>query len=429
MAISSATRLALDGGTPVRQRPFPTTGDASGRDLGDAEIALLTEVIRSGRLNRNGGTKVLALERAWAELYGVPSATASTSGTAAIHVAVGALPLNPGDEVITTPITDWGTIGPILAQGCIPIFADLDPRTYCLDPEQVARKITPRTRAIIAVHLMGHPCDMAALLDLAKLHNLYLIEDCAQAHLASWQGRLVGTMGHLGAFSLQQSKQITTGDGGMTITTDPVLGEAAELFADKGWPRASRQKDVRVHRVFGLNYRMTELQGAVGLAQIGKAPRLVAHRRRIASLVTERIQGLSGVLPPQVAPGVEHSYWYYVLTIDQALAGVDAARFAKALTAEGIGCRPGYAAALHLQEMFQTKQVFGNSHYPFDYAGRSVDDVDYSAGTCPVAEQLADPARSRSILLPCNEGMSDQDAIDLATAICKVGEHYASHRA
>jgi dTDP-4-amino-4,6-dideoxygalactose transaminase len=422
-------RLAIDGGTPVRTAPFPTINDALGRDLGDAELALLEEVIRSGKLNRNNGTKVAALERRWAETFGVPYATASTSGTAAIHVALGALPLNPGDEVITTPITDWGTVGPILAQGCVPVFADVDPRTYCLDPEQVARKITDRTRAIIAVHLLGYPCDLAALLALTERHGLFLVEDSAQAMLATWRGRPVGTFGHLGCFSLQQSKVITTGDGGMTITRDEALAGRAALFADKGWPRAVRQSGRREHRIFGLNYRMTELQGAVGLAQLAKAEGFLARRRAAAAVLSAELRDVPGIVPPDAAstaPDVEPAYWFFLLTFDKTVLDVDQPRFIAALRAEGIPAGLVHSGeALYLQEMFQRKQVFGTSHYPFDYAGRALDDVDYSRGICPVAEELTDPARARSLLLPSNEGVTESDAADMARAIRKVARHHA----
>jgi dTDP-4-amino-4,6-dideoxygalactose transaminase len=423
---TSTQGLAIDGGAPLRTRPFPTINDARGRQIGEEELALLTEVIRSGQLNRNNGTKVAALERAWAETFDAPRAVASTSGTAAIHVALGALPLNPGDEVITTPITDWGTVGPILAQGCIPVFADVDPRTYCLDPEQVERRVTPRTRAIIAVHLLGHPCEMDALQDIARRHELLLIEDCAQAMLATWGGRLVGTMGDLGCFSLQQSKVITTGDGGMTIAREAQVAERAALFSDKGWPRAVRQDGRREHRTFGLNYRMTELQGAVGLAQFAKAPSFVAHRRRIAGLVTEHLRDAPGVIPPRVMPGADPVFWFYLVTLDPEVLAVDQPTFVKALRAEGIPVTlVNSGEALYLQELFQRKQVFGTSHYPFDYAGRSLDDVDYSRGLCPVAEALTDPARSRSFLLPSNEGVTEEDAAELAGAVRKVARHYA----
>lgn len=426
MTTRASERLAVDGGEPVRTRPFPTINDALGRDVGDEERQLVDEVLRSGRLNRNSGTKVVALERAWADAFGAGSATASTSGTAAIHVALGALPLNPGDEVITTPITDWGTIGPILAQGCVPVFADIDPQTYSLDPKQVARKVTSRTRAIIAVHLLGYPCDMEAIQEIAQRHNLFLIEDCAQAMLATWRGRPLGTYGHFGCFSLQQSKVITTGDGGMTITNDAELANRAALFADKGWPRSARQSGQREHRIFGLNYRMTELQGAVALAQLAKAPKFLARRRAAAAVLAEMLREVPGVNTHQVAPDVEPAHWFHLISFDRGVLAIDQPQFLRALRAEGIPAGPVHSgAALYMQDMFQRKQVFGNSHYPFDYAGRSLDDVDYSRGICPVAEELADPARSRSLLLPSNEGVTDDDAADMARAIRKIALHYA----
>ena len=335
MVVATMERPAIAGGTPVRTAPLASIGDASGRDLGDEELAQLTEVIRSGALNRNNGTKVEALEVAWAERHGVRFATAATSGTAAIHVALGALPLEPGDEVITTPITDWGTVGPILAQNCVPVFADIDPRTYCLDPERAAAAITPRTRAIIAVHLMGQPCDMDAFLDLARRHNLYLIEDCAQAHFATWRGQVVGSIGDIGCFSLQQSKVITTGDGGMTTTDDPELGMGLAFFQDKGWSRGRVVQGMRVYKRFGLNYRMTELQGAVALAQLAKGDRLAAHRRKIAGRITAGIADVPGVHPPYVAPQAVSSYWHYMPSIDPRRLGSRRRRVRQSLERRG----------------------------------------------------------------------------------------------
>jgi len=181
------------------------------------ELKKLREALLSQNLCCIDGQMVRDLERRFAFAYGVPYGVASTSGTAAIHVALGALDLNPGDEVITAPITDMGTIIPIISQGAIPVFADID-RTYNMDPASVEQRITPRTKAIIAVHLFGNPCDMDAMVAVASRHKLPLIEDCSQAHWTHYKGRLVGTIGDIGCFSLQQSKHMTTGDGGMTIT-------------------------------------------------------------------------------------------------------------------------------------------------------------------------------------------------------------------
>ena len=218
--------LAIDGGTPYCKRPFPTVNDASGRWLGEEEKRLLCEVIDSGTLNRVGGSKVEQLETAWAGMMGVPFALAVTSGTSALHTAVAALDLEPGDEIITTPITDMGTVIAILACNLVPIFADVDPRTGIVTAETIEKQISPKTRAIIPVHLFGQPADMDPILALARQHDLKVIEDCAQAHLATYKGRPVGTLGDIGCFSYQQSKQMTTGDGGMVITGDEALAAA-----------------------------------------------------------------------------------------------------------------------------------------------------------------------------------------------------------
>ncbi|MBO0720328.1 MAG: DegT/DnrJ/EryC1/StrS family aminotransferase, partial [Blastocatellia bacterium] len=213
-------KLALHGGRQAIRDPLPTFLESKGRTLGEEEEKLVLAVLRSGCLSRNGGTMVKALEREFAEELGVGHAIACTSGTAAIHLAVAAIDPEPGDEFIVPPITDLGSILPILWQNCIPVFADVDPATMTLDPADVERKITPRTRAIIAVHLAGQPCDLDSLRQIAGRRNLVLIEDCAQAYWATYDGRKVGTIGDMACFSLQQSKHITCGEGGLMVTSN-----------------------------------------------------------------------------------------------------------------------------------------------------------------------------------------------------------------
>jgi perosamine synthetase len=223
------------------------------------ELKLVHQALLSQNLCCVGGKMVPDLEREFASAYEVPYAVASTSGTAAIHVALGALDLNPGDEVITAPITDLGTVIPILCQNAIPVFADVD-HTYNMDPADVERKITPETRAIIVVHLFGNPCDMDSMRDIAQRHHLPLIEDCSQTHRTKYRGRYVGTLGDIGCFSFQQSKHMTTGDGGMTITSNKEYWERMKLFADKGYARKGWGR--RAYLFHAPNYRMTELVAA-----------------------------------------------------------------------------------------------------------------------------------------------------------------------
>ena len=243
--------------------------------------------------------------------------------------------LNPGDEVITAPITDMGTIFPILAQNAIPVFADLDPDTLCVDPADVERRITPKTRAILPVHFCGNACDMAAILAIARQHNLSVVEDCAQSFNARQQGKKVGTMGDLGCFSFNQHKHISCGDGGVAITNDAQLGERAELFSDKAWPRSGDRRD---HLFLAPNYRVTELQAAVALAQLKKLDWITNTRRDLGNLLTSLIDNATGVRPMRVGPQGECTYWFYWLRVDGSVRD----EFARAMTAEGLPATAGY---------------------------------------------------------------------------------------
>lgn len=408
--------LAIRGGEPLRRRPFPSYGDISGRDLGDEEIALVTEVIRSGRLNRGVGEKVAQLEREFAAYMGVAHCTAVTSGTAALHTAIGAINPDPGDEIITGPITDIGGIFAILLANAVPVFADVHPETYGMDPADLERRITPRTRAIIPIHLFGGPCDMDAIMGIAEKHGLHVIEDAAQAHDALYKARKAGTIGQFGAFSLQQSKHMTTGDGGLLITDDDHLAERAALFANKGWPNYG--SGGRDFVSFGVNYRMTELQAAVALAQLRKLDSIVARRLRAADIITRMIQGLPGVYPPATYPDCRHVYWFYPLRVVEAEAGVAAEEFAAALNAEGVPASAGYIGKpIFLYDIIRGKQVYGASHFPWDLQppGR---EVRYQPGECPGCER----ALSEMVILPCNERFTDEDASDIGRAVRKVKE-------
>ena len=286
-------RLAINGGTPCRQRPFPQRAP-----YGEEEIELLEQAVRSQNLFGMGGTMVPRLEQAFCELYGVRHAAASSSGTAALHVAIGTINPSPGDEIITAPITDAGTILPIVYQNCIPVFADVD-ETYTLDPADVERKITARTAAIVAVHLFGNACNMEALVEVARRHGIPLVEDCSQAHATRYQGRYLGAWGDIATFSFQQSKHMTTGDGGMTITNRDEWADRMSMFRDKGWTRQAGLAR-RSYLFLAPNYRMTELQGAVGLAQIRKVRTVVEQRTALGTRLNERINGIEGLHPVPV---------------------------------------------------------------------------------------------------------------------------------
>jgi len=281
---------------------------------GVEELKLVHHALRSQRLFRWNGKMVNQFENEFANAYGVPHAVGSTSGTSAIHIALGALDLTDGDEIITSPITDMGTIVPILAERAVPVFADVDD-SYTLSPESIEQRITDRTKAIIAVHVFGNPCDMDSIMSIAKRHNLPVIEDCAQAHMTDYKGKFLGTIGDMGCYSFQESKHLSTGDGGMSITSNSAYHERMKLFADKGFDRNSNDQ---VNYLFqSPNYRMTELTAAVGLAQLKKVRSVVKRRNQIGSKLTELLSGLEGVKPAPVTSGGSHSYWSYPLYLEK----------------------------------------------------------------------------------------------------------------
>lgn len=411
-------KLALFGGKPVRTTPLPTVDNRSGRNIGDEEQSLLKEVVESGSLFRYSGKMVSRFEEEFARFLGVKHAIASTSGTAALHVATGAVDLGPGMEVMTSPITDMGTLIAILGQNAIPIFADLDPETLTLDIADVRRKMTDKTRAILPVHLFGLSSDMAALGELAEEKGLTLIEDCAQAILAECKGRLTGTIGDLGCFSLQQSKHMFTGDGGIAVTNDEELARRAELFMDKGWNRST--VGPRTYTTLGFNYRMNELQGAVALAQLGKVKWVVERRRTVATSLTKKLHNIEGITPQKVPNGYEHSYWLYALKVDLSVFGVSLQGIVKALAAEGIPASAGYIGLpLYMMPIFTERRGYGGTGCPWicPLYGR---EVSYRQGLCPQAEAIL----NQLVTLPCNEYFTEEDVDDIASALAKVLEYY-----
>ena len=233
---------------------LPSDVNSSGRTLGKEEIANLTEVIQSGTLTSTKGRFVKQFAAEFAEKYGFKHCSACSSGTAGLHTAIAALNPNPGDEIITTTITDMGGITPILYQNAIPVFADTDPFTLNITAETIEPRITKKTKAIIVVHLFGKPAEMGPIMKLARRHNIPVIEDCCQAYFAKYKGQNVGTIGDIGCFSLQQGKHMTAGEGGIVCADDPDLARRIRLFIDKAWGYGDPNPD---HYFLALNYRMT----------------------------------------------------------------------------------------------------------------------------------------------------------------------------
>ncbi len=368
-----------------------------GRRLFDAEeLKNLHQALLSQNLFGIDGKMVPAFESEFARVYGTSYAVASTSGTAAIHTAIGALDLTPGDEIITAPITDLGTIIPILYQQCIPVFADID-ATYNMDATDVERKITDRTKAIIVVHLFGNPCDMDAMLAIAKKHNIPLIEDCSQCHMTEYKGRFVGTIGDIGCFSFQQSKHMTTGDGGMTITSNKNYYERMKLFVDKGYARKGWGS--RAYLFLAPNYRMNELTAAVGLAQLKKVKDVITKRNELGDYLTQLISDIPAVRTAPVTKGCKSSYWLYPLFLPH----LDADHFAKEMLKERIWVGAGYTGKpIYLcSESLTAKKTFGTSQSPFNSKVTSKS-YEYKEGLCPIAEETL----KHLVCIPLDESMS-----------------------
>ena len=385
------------------------TRSLSKKEIGREELKQLKKVIKSGNLFH--GPKVEQFRNEFAKLYGVRYAITSTSGTAAIHVALAMIDPNPGDEIITTPITDMGTIIPIIYQNAIPIFADVHPNTWTIDAESLERAITPKTKGIIAVHIFGGVCDMDAILDVAQRHNIPVIEDCAQAHFAEYKHQLVGTIGDIGCFSFQQSKQIITGEGGMTITNNSEYGDRGTLFVDKGWNRSV--PGARQYTMPGMNYRMTELQAAVGIAQLRKLKSITERRNRNGTLLTEQLIKVDGITPQYVGESDKDTYLFVAFTVNPD-APFTADALARTLSNQGVSASAHYTGKpIYLcSEPLMKKQFYGNSHFPFDYPNAR-QDITYEPGMCPVAEDVL----NRLVLLNITERYSEKDIKNVANEI------------
>lgn len=315
----------------MKTMQLPSDQNRSGRDLGQEELELLREVIESGTLFGPKGTKVRALEREFAALLGLEHCTATSSGTAAIHAALAALRLRPGDEVVTSPVTDMGALTPIVYEGARPVFADLCPRTLNLTAESIRSRLTTKTRAVIVTHLFGNPANLESISALCRDEGLALIEDCAQAFLATWNGRPVGTFGDLACFSMQQGKHITCGEGGLLVARDHDKGGRARLFVHKAWPYGTPSPD---HLFMALNYRLSELQAAVALAQLRKLDSNLALRRATAQLFLENLP--PGIETVAVDPRAQCSWWRVPLLVDDPVA------LAGRLATRGVAGSAGY---------------------------------------------------------------------------------------
>ncbi len=388
---------------------LPSDQDASGRTLGAEELRCLADAIASGTLTSTKGKFTKTFEEEFAKKIGAKFAYANSSGTAAIHTAIAALDPEPGDEIVTSPITDMGALTPILYQAAVPVFAEVDPRTWNVTAKTIEPMLSARTKAIIVTHLFGNPCEMDAINSLAASKGIPVIEDCAQAFLAKSQGKVIGTCGTISCFSLQQGKHITTGEGGIVATDNSELARKMFLFINKAWGYGDANPD---HYFLAMNYRMSELQGAVALGQLPKLEDVVRRRISAADSLTKKLAGLKGIQTPYVRPGDVHTYWKYCLRVDSKVIPGGSVALGKELKARQISSVPRYIQKpAFMCKIFQDQKTFGKSRFPFTLARPEV--LQYEESRFPLTTQ----SLQEILVLPWNENYVDAHVNFISDAI------------
>jgi dTDP-4-amino-4,6-dideoxygalactose transaminase len=405
-------KLAMDGGQKAVSKPATKPVR-----WGDPELQQLTRMLKQDSLLYWKAPQTTLLIERFKEACPLSHVMNCSSGTAALHIAVAAAGIAPGDEVITSPFTDIGTVIGVLFQQAVPVFADLEPNTYQVSARTVAPLITPRTKAIIAVHLGGNPSDLAELKALAEERKLVLIEDCAQAWGARYQGKPIGTLGHIACFSLQTSKHITCGDGGMVASSDSRFGPLLQRFGDKGGDRGIAR--FLADRL-GTNYRMSEPQAAFAAAQMQRLENIASKRARLGNLLTSELSGTPGVATPLVREQDRCTYWHYMLRLKLEQLRCTREQFVKAAAAEGVPLSNGYIPVL-LQQMplFQNHAFFAG-RWPIKEMGLTK--MDYTKVVLPEADAIL----KTCAITPIHEGMEEDYIRSVAAGIRKVAAHYAT---
>jgi perosamine synthetase len=388
-----AERLAIDGGTPVLQRSDYQNWPI----ITDDDRRLINEVLDSGIVAGGTAPQVSALEKEWAEYSGAKYCLTTTSGTAALHMALAAVGVGPGDEVITSAFTFLASASCALHQNAIPVFVDIDPRTYNMDASKLEAAITERTRAIIPVHIQGLPADLDPIMEIARKYNLYVIEDACQAHGATYKGKKVGTIGDVGTFSLNNFKNLCGGEGGLFITDSEVYlnrGMLVRCFGDEIDEVSHRR--VYNASILGYMYRNQELPAALCRAQLLHLDERNRARIANAEYLTRELGEISGVIPPYCPPERTHVYFMYNVRFDPQAAGVDCEprRFRiaveKALYKEGLLVGQWQTMPVPAQDIFQQKLGYGGSSYPWVVNEAKGIHYDYRVEDYPVAQALCD---------------------------------------
>jgi len=414
-------QLALLGGCKAIKYPFKRYNSIS-----TEEVSAAKKVIESGVLSQYlgvwhedfyGGPKVREFERACESHFEVKHAVTVNSWTSGLVAAVGAIGIEPGDEVIVSPWTMCASATAILHWNAIPVFADIEPRTFCLDPESIKASISPYTKAIMAIDIFGHSANMEAIMTIAHEHGLKVISDCAQSPGAKYKGRYAGTLADIGGYSLNFHKHIHTGEGGILVTDNDLFAEKLRLIRNHAEAVVGPMGHTCLANMLGHNFRLGEIECAIGIEQLKKLNRLVNSRQLAAERLTAGLKGLDGLRLPFVESNCTHVYYVYPMVLDEDRLGISRERIAEALQAEGVeGLATGYQN-IHLLPVYQQKIAYGSKGFPWtaDFCRR---EVDYSKGICPVAEELQD--KSYLGFAMCLHELSDIDIDLLINAFRKV---------
>jgi perosamine synthetase len=424
-------KLAINGGTPLRTKLFPAYNT-----IGEEEKTAVLKVLDSGNLSQFlgawsndflGGPNVRKFEDNWKIMLGARHAISVNSNTSGLYTAIGAIGIQPGDEVIVSPYSMSASAIAPLIYGGIPVFADIDPDNFCMDPKSIEEKITPRTKAILVVHIFGHPANMDEIMLIANKYNLFVIEDCAQAPLGKYKGKYVGTIGHIGVFSLNYHKHIHTGEGGVIITNDDNFADRCQMIRNHAENVTGPRELNDLTNLIGYNYRMTEMECAIGIEQIIKLPKLLELRLENVSFFDEYLSKFPAFSIQKKQPENSlHTYYVYPVKFNKEIAGISRNMFIEALKAEIPSALlretapllgAGYVKPLYLQPIYQKKAAWAFS--PALYS----QNIEYCLGLCPNAEKMHfELLWTHEFMRP---GMTKADMMDVINAIDKIFENIA----